>query len=116
MQHAPPNRLGGVVDRSAAPEAAVGPPGLELIEVTKRLGAIPALDRVSLQVRPGCVLGFLGPNGAGKTSRSLGAATSVMGSSWFVGGRGLSPAPCREADRGVFVAAPACPCRGERDG
>src|SRR6476619_7083109 len=31
------------------------------------------------------------------------------GSSWFVGGRGLSPAPRREADRGAFVTAPARP-------
>ena len=49
-------------------------------------------------------------------SRSLGAATSVMGSSWFVGGRGLSPAPRREADRGAFVTAPARPRRSDRDG
>src|SRR5438874_8278143 len=42
--------------------------------------------------------------------------TSVMGSSWFVGGRGLSPAPRREADRHAFATAPARPCRGDRNG
>jgi hypothetical protein len=52
MQCAPPNRLGGVVVRSAAPEAAVAALGLELVEVTTYCGAIQALDRVSLEVRP----------------------------------------------------------------
>ena len=42
--------------------------GLELIGVTKRFGEILALDGLSLDVRPGRVLGFLGPNGAGKTT------------------------------------------------
>jgi ABC-2 type transport system ATP-binding protein len=42
--------------------------GLELIELTKRYDEIAALDGLSLEVRPGRVLGFLGPNGAGKTT------------------------------------------------
>jgi ABC-2 type transport system ATP-binding protein len=42
--------------------------GLEIIDVTKRFGEIAALDHLSLEVRPGRVLGFLGPNGAGKTT------------------------------------------------
>jgi ABC-2 type transport system ATP-binding protein len=39
-----------------------------LIGVAKRFGEIVALDQVSLEVRPGRVLGFLGPNGSGKTT------------------------------------------------
>ena len=43
-------------------------PGLELVGLRKRFGEILALDGLSLEVRPGRVLGFLGPNGAGKTT------------------------------------------------
>ena len=50
------------------PTSPVDVRGLELIGVTKRFGEILALDGLSLQVRPGRVLGFLGPNGAGKTT------------------------------------------------
>jgi ABC-2 type transport system ATP-binding protein len=37
-------------------------------EVTKRFGATVAVDRLSLEVETGEVLGFLGPNGAGKST------------------------------------------------
>jgi ABC-2 type transport system ATP-binding protein len=36
--------------------------------LTKRYGRVRALDRLTLGVRAGEVLGFLGPNGAGKTT------------------------------------------------
>jgi len=41
---------------------------IELVGVTKRYGAIAALDSLSLVVPTGEVFGFLGPNGAGKTT------------------------------------------------
>ncbi len=37
-------------------------------EITKRYGDLLAVDRLSLEVRRGEILGFLGPNGAGKTT------------------------------------------------
>ena len=36
--------------------------------VTKRYGAVTAVDDLSFSVNRGEVVGFLGPNGAGKTT------------------------------------------------
>ncbi len=41
---------------------------IELVRLTKRYGAITAVDELSLRVEAGEVFGFLGPNGAGKTT------------------------------------------------
>jgi ABC-2 type transport system ATP-binding protein len=41
---------------------------IELSNVTKRYGTKPAVDNLSLAVRPGELFAFLGPNGAGKTT------------------------------------------------
>jgi ABC-2 type transport system ATP-binding protein len=41
---------------------------IEVRELTKRYGAMLALDQLSFEVRPGVVTGFLGPNGAGKST------------------------------------------------
>ena len=44
------------------------PPLARTEEVTRRFGAFVAVDRVSLEVAPGEVVGLLGANGAGKTT------------------------------------------------
>jgi ABC-type branched-subunit amino acid transport system ATPase component len=41
---------------------------LEVVDVTVRFEGRVALDRVSLSVEPGCVLGLIGANGAGKST------------------------------------------------
>lgn len=48
----------------------VSPPlgRIEVSGLTKRFGAVVAVDGLSFTVEPGSVTGFLGPNGAGKTT------------------------------------------------
>jgi ABC-2 type transport system ATP-binding protein len=43
-------------------------PTLQVQHLTKRFGAVTAVDDLSFEVRPGTITGFLGPNGAGKTT------------------------------------------------
>lgn len=43
-------------------------PVVEMRGLTKRFGALTAVDDVSLDVQPGEVFGLLGPNGSGKTT------------------------------------------------
>ena len=51
---------------------------IEVKELTKRYGAITAIDHVSFRVEPGEILGFLGPNGAGK-STTMRIITGALG-------------------------------------
>jgi len=41
---------------------------IEIQNLTKRFGPVTAVANLSLEVKPGEVLGFLGPNGAGKST------------------------------------------------
>jgi ABC-2 type transport system ATP-binding protein len=62
---------------------------IELDRLTKRFGAVTAVDDLSFTVRPGRVTGFLGPNGAGKTTTMrliLGLDIPTSGAA-LVGGR-----------------------------
>ncbi len=54
---------------TAAPTApSTTRPDLRLVELTRRYGAVTAVDRVSLDVAPGEFVTLLGPSGCGKTT------------------------------------------------
>ena len=50
---------------------------LALSHIVKRYGTRVAVDDLSLEVRPGEILGLLGPNGAGK-STTMHVATGLL--------------------------------------
>ena len=63
---------------------------IELRDLTKRFGAVTAVDGVTLELEPGTVTGFLGPNGAGKTTTMrmlLGLVAPTAGTATFHGRR-----------------------------
>jgi branched-chain amino acid transport system ATP-binding protein len=58
-----------VSDASSPPTASDTQPALlELTNVTKRFGGLPAVDALGFHVKQGEVLGIIGPNGAGKST------------------------------------------------
>jgi ABC-2 type transport system ATP-binding protein len=75
----------------AAAVARAFDPAAGLVEVhglSKRFGAVRAVDDLSFTVQPGRVTGFLGPNGAGKTTTLrllLGLATPNAGTATIGG-------------------------------
>ena len=70
------------------PEAGI----VEVVGLSKRFGAVRAVEDLTFTVLPGRVTGFLGPNGAGKTTTLrllLGLATPDAGTA-TIGGRPYS--------------------------
>lgn len=70
MAHGPfVSRMAGAAPlRTGALPAHGGAPPLEVIEVSKAYGSVPALHHVSFTVPAGQIVGLLGPNGAGKST------------------------------------------------
>jgi len=61
---------------------------IEIHDLTKRFGALTAIDHLSFEVEGGSVVGFLGPNGAGKTTTLrtlLGLVAPAQGSAKICG-------------------------------
>ena len=72
---------------------------IQIEGLTKRFGAVSALDGLNLSVERGAIFGFLGPNGAGKTTairiltglaRPTGGRAIVAGSDVAAGGPGVA--------------------------
>jgi branched-chain amino acid transport system ATP-binding protein len=68
---------------------------LELSDITVRYGPFLAVDRVSLDVKEGEIIGLVGPNGAGKSSlvRAIGGAVTPTGGRILFRGENLAGIP-----------------------
>jgi branched-chain amino acid transport system ATP-binding protein len=73
-------------------DRAVGPPALELVDLSCSFGGIRAVDSVSLEVAPAEILGVIGPNGAGKTTLFdlVSGFTRADAGEIFLGQRGIT--------------------------
>ncbi|ATY10513.1 ABC transporter ATP-binding protein [Amycolatopsis sp. AA4] len=63
-------------------------PGLEIDGISKRYGAVVALENMTFDVRPGELFGFVGSNGAGKTTTmriALGVLSADAGQVRYAG-------------------------------
>ena len=87
---------------------------LEVRDLTKRYGGVPAVDGVSLSVERG-VIGLLGPNGAGKTTLLRMLASVLRPDSGSIRLFGLDPANQGERVAGSATcrSRPGC-TRGSR--
>jgi ABC-2 type transport system ATP-binding protein len=70
---------------------------IEIRDLTKRYGDFTAVDRLSLDARPGEIFGFLGPNGAGKTTtiRIIAGLSLPTSGSVLVNGIDVAAEPVR---------------------
>jgi branched-chain amino acid transport system permease protein len=94
----------GAPPSSRRPAGVEEAPILELVDLTVRFGGILALDRVSLEVKPGETVSIIGANGAGKTTlfnAIAGLATPTSGDIRYEG-RSIARVPVFErAQRGI---------------
>src|SRR5262245_42938255 len=80
-------------------------PFLELVEISKSYPGVRALDRVTLSVSPGEVIGLIGENGAGKSTlmNVLGGVVQPSSGSIRVDGVERNPFTVVEAIKAGFA-------------
>jgi branched-chain amino acid transport system ATP-binding protein len=88
----------------AATLATGTPPAIRVSKLSKRYGAIAALDECSLEVAAGSIVGLIGPNGSGKSSliEAVSGLSTQDSGSIFLNGEDVShAAPSQRALRGL---------------
>lgn len=68
-------------------------PVLECKELCKSYGRTPALDRLTVSIEPGRIVGLLGPNGSGKTTLIKLASGLLTPDAGYISVCGLPPGP-----------------------
>jgi len=70
---------------------------IQIADLTKKFGALAAVDHLNLEIEDGEIFGLLGPNGAGKTTAILMLATVIRPTEGtaFVGGYDIRKNPDR---------------------
>jgi ABC-2 type transport system ATP-binding protein len=92
--------------------------GITVSDLTKRYGAVPAVDGLTFEVEPGVMTGFLGPNGAGKTTTLrmiLGLVAPTAGQALIDGRRYAELAQPRRVVGAVLESTGFHPGRRGRD-
>jgi iron(III) transport system ATP-binding protein len=80
--------------------ASQGPASVEFRNVTKRYGAVTAVDSVSFTIEPGALVTLLGPSGCGKTTtlRLIAGLEMASAGQILIGGRDVTRLSASERD------------------